>query len=149
MTVKRRVRNAKGAHIAEFAAVLMFGLPLLTLLVYVTLEIARFYTIKSAMEVGARNAARALVVKYNVSNTKATDVTFLTMPRYIANQNQFEVTWDSQTVPRYVTVSCKYPSDGSYGLQPFPAGPLRYLSNNDSFDLGNFTVRGSFTMPVQ
>jgi Flp pilus assembly protein TadG len=147
--MKRRRRNAKGAHIAEFAAVLMFGLPLLTLLVFVSLEIAHFYTIKSAMEVGARNAARALVVKYNVTNTKVTTVDFLTMPRYIANPNQFDVTWDTATVPRFVTVSCKYPSDGSYGLQPFPAGPLRYLNSKSVFDLSNFTVRGRFTMPVQ
>jgi hypothetical protein len=127
----------------------MFGLPLLTLLVYVALEIAHFYTIKSAMEVGARNAARALVVKYNVTNTKVTSVTWLSMPHYIASPNQFDVTWDSATVPKFVTVSCRYPSDGSYGLQPFPAGPLRYLNNKATFDLSNFSVRGMFTMPIQ
>ncbi|HEY9792824.1 MAG TPA: hypothetical protein V6D22_20660 [Candidatus Obscuribacterales bacterium] len=155
MKIKTNKRNQRGAtHIAEFAAALVIGLPLLTLLVFVALECGHFYTIKSAMELGARNAARALVVYYNVnhSTTPASSATFFSdffIPNYINSATQFTYIWDTaNTPPQYVTVSCAYPSGGGNGLAPFPAGPLRYLSNA-SFDLGTFTVRGTFTLPVQ
>ena len=148
--MKVKLRNQRGGHqLAEFAGVLVVGLPLLTLLVFVGLECGHFYTIKSAMEVGARDAARALVVNYNLTGTEKTVVDWLTIPNYINNSNQFTVVWDSKTPPAFVTVSCAYPSGGGNGLPPFPAGPLRYLITDTKFDLGTFSVKGTFTVPVQ
>jgi hypothetical protein len=153
MNTRRPTRNQKGAHLAELGAALMFGLPLLVLIVYVALETTHFYTIKSAMDVGARNAARALVVDYNKTNTKGTSVTWLTMPHYIASSKQFSIDWDTANPPTFVTVTCSYPNDGSYGLPQFPGGPLRWLfnksANNSTFTLGTMTVQGTFTVPIQ
>jgi Flp pilus assembly protein TadG len=135
----------------EFAAVLTIGLPLLTLMVFVTLECTRFFTIKSAMEHGARTAARLLVTQYNTTQQENTNSSLsgLMMKPFIASTNQFHVTWDTATPPTFVTVACDYPTDGSYGLEKFPAGPLRYISNNSTFNLGNIKVTGTFTVPVQ
>lgn len=144
---KRHTRNQLGAHLAEFAGVLVVGLTLLVFLVFLALECARFYTIKSAMEVGARSAARALVVDYNKTATKGTSVTWLTMPSFIASDRQFTVTWDTASPPTYVTVTCAYPNDGSYGLPKFPGGPLSYI--NSVFNVKNVTVQVTFTVPVQ
>jgi Flp pilus assembly protein TadG len=146
--MKVRLRSKSGAFAAEFAAVLVFGLPLLTVLGFVALEAARFYTIKSAMEVAARTAARGLVVQYNTTGTEGASVTGLTVPNFVANSNQFTVTWDTNTPPSFVTVSCSYPTSGQYGLAPFPAGPLRYLSNA-TFDTSNIAVQGTTTFPIQ
>ena len=146
---RKNMRKQSGGTITEFACALVFGLPLLVLIVFVTLETAHFYAIKSAMEVGARDAARGLVVNYNKTGTQSTTVNWLTMPNYIASSNQFEVAWDSSSPPQYVTVSCKYPSGGGNGLPPFPSGPLRYLTPKAQFDMGTFTVRGTFTFPIQ
>jgi Flp pilus assembly protein TadG len=145
----KKSRNQRGAYQAEFAAVIVVGLPLLALLVYVGLECAQFYTIKSAMEVGARTAARQLVVNYNNTGSKNTVVN-LTSQSFINNSNQFTVNWDPSNNPTYVTVTCSYPSGGGNGLPEFPAGPLRFLlKQNATFNLRNVVVQGSFTLPVQ
>lgn len=147
--MKRRMRNKRGAHIAEFAAALTFGLPLLALLVFVGMECAQYYTIRSAMEVGARAAARGLVVRYNKTGVKNTSVDWVTTPHFIANSSQFTTSWDASTPPSYVTVKCTYPSGGAYGLPVFPAGPLKYLSTNANFSLQSVGVHGTFTLPIQ
>jgi Flp pilus assembly protein TadG len=146
----RRIRKNSGS-MAEFAAVLMLGLPLLLLLVYVAVELTHYFSIKAAMDVGSRNAARALVVDYNNNHTCKTTIdlaswSFLKMPNYIANNGQFDVVWDSTTNPSQVTVSCEY---SGAGLSPFPSGPLSYLNNNASFNLSGIRVIGQYVMPVQ
>jgi Flp pilus assembly protein TadG len=147
--MRRKVRTARGAHIVEFAACLIVGLPLLVLLIYAGVECATFYTIKSAMEVGARTAARTLVVKYNTTGTKGTTVDWLSMPNFINDKSQFTVTWDATTPPAFVTVTCRYPTDGSHHLPLFPTGPLRYLDSHAIFDLKKLNLQGTFTVPVQ
>lgn len=144
---KTRKRNQSGAQIVEFAAVLVIGIPLLVLLLFVGWECAKFFIIKSAMEVGARTAARDLVVKYNTTGTKKTTVDWLTTSNFIASSSQFNVAWDSNTPPTSVSVTCSYPTDGANGLQPFPSGPLRYLGS--TFHMQSIQVQGSFTLPVQ
>lgn len=144
--LKRR-RNQHGAHIVEFASVLAVGLPLLICLMFVAYECAEFYIIRSAMERGAREAARGLVVAYNTTGTKKQTVDWVTTPNFIAGSNQFTVSWDASTPPAFVTVTCAYPTDGAGGLQPFPGGPLRYLAS--AFDMQNISVQGTFTLPVQ
>lgn len=142
-----RRRNPRGAHIVEFASVLSVGLPLVICLMFVAYECAEFYIIRSAMERGAREAARGLVVAYNTSGTKKQTVDWITTPNFIASSNQFTVLWDNSTPPTYVTVTCAYPTDGSGGLQPFPGGPLKYLAA--AFDMKNISVQGTFTLPIQ
>ena len=144
---KTRHRNSLGAQIVEFGAVLVLGGPLLIGLIYLAVETTHFFAIKSAMDVGARNAARALVVNYNNSNTEGTTVNFITIPNYINSPSQFTVVWDVANPPTYVTVTCSYPSGGGGGLPPFPNGPIAYM--NTAFNLGAFTVNGTFTCPVQ
>ena len=146
--MKSRKRSKHGSFKAEFAAAVTFGLPLLLLLVYVGLEICQFYTIKSAMEVGARNAARALVVNYNKTGIKITTVYFITIPKYINSSTQFVVTWDTATPPTFVSVTCSFPNGGGGTLVTFPAGPLRYLKSA-TFDFRTVRVQGTFTCPVQ
>jgi Flp pilus assembly protein TadG len=145
----QKMRDQRGANLVEFAAVLVFGLPLLIVLVFVGNDCAHFYIIKSAMEVGARNAARGLVVQYNKTGVQNTSIDWLTTPSFIANKNQFSVSWDPSTPPAYVTVTCAYPSGGGDGLPVFPTGPLRYLSSNSTFSPGTIHVQGTFTLPVQ
>ncbi len=142
-------RNQLGANIAEFAGVLMIGGPLVLLLIYLGLECGQFYTIKSAMETSARSAARQLVVKYNTTGNKVTTVDWISVPHFIANSSQFSVTWDSSSPPTYVTVTCSYPSGGAYGLPQFPAGPLKYLSDNSKLSMSSLAPQGTFTLPVQ
>jgi hypothetical protein len=109
------------------------------------------------MDVGARNAARALVIDYNKTGVQGTNTNlkWLKIPNYIADPGQFtDVTWDNaNNPPTYVTVTCTYFSDGRYGLPQFPRGPLRYLFNgnpqNATFSLGSMNVQGTFTIPVQ
>jgi Tfp pilus assembly protein PilW len=157
MINRRHTRNQRGAHLVELAAALVFGLPLLILIIFVALECTHFYAIKAAMDVGARNAARALVIDYNKTGVQGTNsnLKWLKIPNYIADPGQFtDVTWDnSNNPPTYVTVTCTYFSDGRYGLPQFPRGPLRYLFNgnpqNATFSLGSMNVQGTFTIPVQ
>ena len=143
----RRRRKQRGAQLVEFASVLAFGLPLLIVLLFVGYDCMQFYIIKSAMERGAREAARGLVVNYNKTGTKKADVDWLSSPNFIASSNQFTVTWDPNVPPTFVTVKCQYPTDGTGGLQPFPSGPLRYFGS--AFDMQNIVVHGTFTLPVQ
>jgi Flp pilus assembly protein TadG len=146
---RRKRRSKKGAFIAEFTAVLVFGLPLLVLLSYVGLECAQFYAIKSAMETAARAAARKLVIQYNLTGNKNTVVDLRT-DRFINNGNQFTVTWDTATQPTFVTVTCAYPTGGGGGLPEFPCGPLAYMQKaNATFNLQAITVQGTFTLPIQ
>lgn len=144
---RQQGRKTRGAHIVEFASVLAVGLPLLILLMFVGYECAEFYIIKSAMERGAREAARGLVVNYNTTGNKKTVVDWLSTPNFIAGSNQFTVVWDSNTPPASVTVTCAYPTDGAGGLSPFPAGPLKYLGS--AFEMKNISVQSTFTLPVQ
>jgi Flp pilus assembly protein TadG len=147
--MRKRIRSQRGSHLAEFVASMAVGLPLLVLLVFVGLECMQFYTIKSAMEVGARTAARGLVIQYNKTGSKSTVVSGVTMTHFIVGSNQFAVAWDANSPPEYVTVTCAYPKNGANGLPSFPAGPLRYLSTNTIFSLNNIQVQGTFTLPVQ
>jgi Flp pilus assembly protein TadG len=151
MKTMKRIRAKSGATVMEFGAVLMLGLPLLLLLVYFAIELTQYFTIKAAMDVGARNAARALVVDFNNNRTCKTSIdlatwTFLKMPNYIVNNGQFDVVWDSTTTPSQVTVSCQYSGPG---LTPFPSGPLNYLNNNASLNLSGIRPTGQSVMPVQ
>lgn len=152
--MKRKARNQNGATVAEFAAAMVIGGPLLILLVFVGLECCKFYTIKSAMEVAARKAARTLVIAYNTSSNQ-TENKSVRVPQdvpsneFIANSNQFQVTWDTTSPPSYVTVTCSYPTDGSNGLAPFPTGPLRFLTSRSTFSLKSVAVQGTFTLPIQ
>jgi hypothetical protein len=144
---KQSNRSERGANLAEGAAVAVIGIPLLTVIIFLGLECARFFTIKSAMDVASRNAARALVVDYNKTSSKGTAVTWISIPHYVASSKQFSVDWDTATPPTFVTVTCAYPSNGLYGLPKFPGGPLGFISS--SFNLNNTSVKGSFTVPVQ
>jgi Flp pilus assembly protein TadG len=147
-----KTRKKSGATLAEFAAVLILGTPLLLLLMYVAIETTHFFAIKAAMDVGAREAARFLVVDFNKTRIEKTTVdlatwgSFLKMPNYIANNGQFTVAWDTAINPTQCSVTCTY---GGAGVAPFPGGPLTYLTQNASFDLSTIQIRGTYTMPVQ
>lgn len=143
-----RRRTTTGGTMAEFAAVLVLGLPLAILFIFIGCETTRYFAIKAAMDVGARRAARELVIQYNNTGTKTQTVTFLTLPGYIASANQFSVSWDSATPPSSVAVSCTYPAAGAPGLAAFPNG-LDYISNRCRFYIGNINITSNFTMPVQ
>lgn len=151
MKKQKRQQNSRGATQVEFACVLIFGIPLLALLIFTCLECARFYTIKSAMEVGARSAARALVVNYNrTGNKNGSNQLTVTMPHYISNPSQqFVVNWDTaNNPPKSVTVTCQYyPNGGNTSLPEFPAGPLKYFGT--TFSLGTIVVKGTYTWPIQ
>jgi hypothetical protein len=147
--MRRKTRTARGAAILEFAAVIVLGLPLAIMFLFIGTETTHYFAIKSAIDVGARRAARELVIQYNTSNTKNDTVAFLTMPGYIVSSNQFTVTWDTATPPAFVSVSCNYPAGGGPGLAPFPNGPLKYLTDACQFYLGNLTITSDCTMPVQ
>ncbi|HEY9788994.1 MAG TPA: hypothetical protein V6D22_01260, partial [Candidatus Obscuribacterales bacterium] len=135
--MKRNRRTACGAAILEFAAVIVLGLPLAIMFIFIGVETTHYFAIKSAMDVGARRAARELVIDYNNTGTMNDAVAFLTMPGYIVNSNQFTVTWDTASPPASVSVSCNYPAGGAPGLAPFPNGPLKYLTEACQFYLGN------------
>lgn len=147
--MRYKTRTTKGSAIAEFAAVLMLGLPLAILFMFIGVETTHYFAIKSAMDSGARRAARELVILYNTTNNRKPTVDFLTMQGYIASSSQFDVTWDAATPPAFVTVSCQYPYSGGAGLAPFPNGPLKYLIDNCRFNLSNMSVTSGCTMPIQ
>src|SRR6185437_9334037 len=137
----RRIRKSRGSQIAEFGAVIVLGVPLLIGLIFIAVEVGHYFAIKSAMDVGARNTARALVVNFNntngqkaaptsaaVNNGTGQTIPPITLGNYIADGSQYTVTWDTANPPANVTVECAYPQNGAFGLPVFPNyGPISYF----------------------
>jgi Flp pilus assembly protein TadG len=150
-------RRAKGAALSEFAAVLVIAGPLLIILLYAAVEICTAFAIKSALDMCARNAARALIVAYNnhdprvlsgATPSNSASRTFcdtnFQMRQYVKSGcNQWTVAWDTNNPPNYVQVTCSYPNGGV-------AGSLPRFPNPDVFNLGStFVLQSTFTMPRQ
>jgi Flp pilus assembly protein TadG len=150
MIVNRRKRS--GVSLVEFAAALALGLPLLITIMYVILEASYLFTIRTNIDIAARNAARALAIEYGKDPTIATTptgpkvqavLTKIRIPNFVANNAQFTTpTFDTAVSPSTVTIACQYPPGGLYGLPKFP--------NPDPLNLGGtFTVVSSATFATE
>lgn len=61
----RKMRTARGAQIAEFAAATALILPLFIVIVYLTYEIAMYMYLKSGVDIAAKTEARWLAINFN------------------------------------------------------------------------------------
>jgi Flp pilus assembly protein TadG len=145
-------RGRSGISLVEFAAALALGLPLLIAILYVTLEASYYFTIRTNIDIAARNAARALAIEYGKDPTIAAApagpkcqavLTKIRIPGFVANNAQFSTpTFDTTVAPNTVTIACTYPSGGAYGLPKFP--------NPDPLNLGpTFQVISSATFATE
>lgn len=145
-------RRRSGVSLVEFAAALVLGLPLLISILYVTLEASYLFTIRTNIDIAARNAARALAIEYGKDPAIAGDptgtkvqavLTKIRIPNFVANNAQFSTpTFDTAVSPSTVTIVCTYPPGGAYGLPPFP--------NPDPLNLGpSFKVVSSATFATE
>jgi Flp pilus assembly protein TadG len=145
-------RTRSGVSLVEFAAALVLGVPLLISILYVTLEASYLFTIRTNIDIAARNAARSLAIEYGKDPTIAASptgpkvqavLTKIRIPNFVANNGQFSTpTFDTAVSPSTVTIACTYPSGGAYGLPKFP--------NPDPLNLGaTFKVVSSATFATE
>ncbi len=143
-----RRRSSHGVSIVELGAALAFGLPLVVALLFATLETSHYFTIRTNIDIAARNTARAIAIEFGknpaigvagYSGTAVTDIlTASHIPKFVENNAQYTISF-SAAPPQSVTVTCIYPNKAlqtAYGLPPFP--------NPDPFQLGNTFVVRSF-----
>jgi Flp pilus assembly protein TadG len=90
-------RNEKGSAIVEFGATLAWGLPVLTSILLMGVQLGLYTTANHQLATGAREAARALAIAYGQDNSIANNRTlqntavFDTIRKtgFINNTNQF------------------------------------------------------------
>jgi hypothetical protein len=148
--IGRRQRRS-GVSIVEFAAALTLGLPLLIAILYVTLEASYLFSIRTNIDIAARNAARALAIEYGKDPTIASSpsgpkvkavLDNIRIKNFVHDTAQFQTPTFAPGTPATVTVVCEYPPGGAYGLPPFP--------NPDPLKLGNsFKVISSATFATE
>lgn len=138
-----RVPRERGASIPEFAVVLSLFLPLMLTIVYVVLQASNLYMIKANLDVASRKASRELAILYNTNQAQAsapaasnTVYTNTRIPNFVVANGQFD---DPQFVtnpkPGTVTVRIHYPTQGGFGLPPFPNPDILKLGS--AFDLSS------------
>ena len=138
---------------------MVFGLPLIVLMLYATLEVNLLFTIRTNLDAATRHAAQLLINQYAQTGIAAPDTSNGNLPSTIAFEvrngdgslfisktaNQFTWTWDLADSPPTVTVTTSFPTGGSAnaanGLMPFPSP--------DPLNMGSkFTILTSATFPV-
>lgn len=148
---KRLVQRAseKGVSLVEFAVAVSLFLPLLISIIYVVLEASYMYTVKANLDVASRKAARELAIMYGTSKTNAQQpaasnpvFTNTRIPNFVANNGQFDdPTFVTAPAPGTVTVTIHYPTNGAYGLPPFPnPDPLHIGSSFDLTSTSTFSL---------
>lgn len=143
-------RDNRGLTLVEFAAALVFGLPLVIAMLYAVLEANLLFTIRTNLDAATRHAAQLLINKYVQTGIAPPDTSNGNLPSDIAFEvkandgsffisktaNQFTWTWDLSERPPTVTVTTSFPTggnaNGSSGLMAFPSPDPLNLSNKFS-----------------
>jgi hypothetical protein len=149
--VRRRCerRRQSGVSLVELGAAMAFGLPLVFLVMYIILEANYFFTIRTNLDLAARQWAQIARENYMTSNStsiaETTATTQVRIPHFVEpSVSQFIASWDTTNHPYSVTVTCFYPNGGrpSAGLYPFPCP--------DVFGFGNtFQINATATFPLE
>jgi hypothetical protein len=138
-----RASRERGASIAEFAVVLSLFVPLMLTIVYAVLQASNLYMIKANLDVACRKASRELAILYNTNQAQATApagsntvFTNTRIPNFVVNNGQFDnPQFVTNLKPGTVTVTIHYPTQGGFGLPPFPNPDV--LNLGGGFDLNS------------
>lgn len=154
---KNNRRSREGISIVELVAAMVFGLPLIMIMIYVVLEANMLFTIRTNCDNAVRRASQLLINEYVKTGVATPEVSNGNLPgtmgfdvmtadgHYFINKsaNQFTWTWDLANKPATVTVTVTYPTAGNNAnnLLPFPHPDPLNIKNK-------FTIITSGTFPV-
>ncbi|HEY9791253.1 MAG TPA: TadE family protein [Candidatus Obscuribacterales bacterium] len=109
--LNRRGRNSSGVSLVEWAASVVFGLPLVMAMLYAVLEFDYFFTIRTNLEAAARRASQALLNDWNINNNMTTISSLGALPATMkdASGNTVPEAFDIKTADGHYFVNATAP----------------------------------------
>jgi hypothetical protein len=155
----RSYRSSKsGISLVEFAAAVVFGLPLVMTMLYAVIEANLFFTIRTNLDLAVRQGAQKIINKWNMTRTAPSplSVTGGELPagcsvdiksgdgHYFVRTGakQFDYKWDTSNGINTIHIFVHYPTPAAaagLNIVPFPyPDPFKVGSSFNIWSCGTF-----------